>query len=466
MKKTYLVTIFFLLSQITFAQLTLRVNQVPANTPMNDVVYVAGNFQGWDAGDANYQLTEVGNGVWEIEISPAGGMLEFKFTRGSWSTVEGNASGGFIPNRTFNYSGDSTTLDLSILGWEDLGSVGNNSTAASNVQLLDDDFFMPELNRNRKIWIYLPPDYDTSQKDYPVLYMQDGQNVFDAATSFSGEWEVDESLNQLFDDGDYGVIVVAIANGGSHRVDEYSPWINSNYGGGEGDEYLEFIVNTLKPHVDTSFRTLSGREYTGLMGSSLGGLISTFGGIEHQEVFSKIGTFSPSYWFSNESFTHVTTTGKQHPMKIYTIIGELEGNTHVDNVNQMEDTFLDAGFTADELNTTIHNDGQHSEWYWAREFPAAYEWLFGDLDLTSINNTFTNSIQVFPNPTSDYLFIRGIENFENHSIEIYHSSGQLVSRAKLQNDQIDLQNLPKGFYYIKISNPTSILFLGKTTRIN
>jgi len=466
MKKYFLVTTLILFTQFVFGQLTLRVSQVPNNTPANASIYVAGNFQSWNPNDGDYELTSVGNGVFEIEITPVNGLLEFKFTRGSWAAAEGNASGSFLPNRTYNYTGDSVVLDFTILSWEDLSGSGNNSTAASNVQILSNDFFMPELNRNRKIWIYLPPDYNNSQKEYPVLYMQDGQNVFDAATSFSGEWEVDESLNQLFDDGDYGVIVIAIDNGGNSRVDEYSPWINTNYGGGEGEEYMNFIVNTLKPYIDSNYRTFVGREYTGLMGSSLGGLISSFGGIEHQNVFGKIGIFSPSYWFSDQSFSHVATTGKQHPMKIYMIIGEPEGTSHVANVNQMEDTFLDAGFTSDELNRTIHSDGQHSEWYWAREFSAAYEWLYGDLNLTKVNNTSLNFIQIFPNPTSDYLFIQGIKNFENHTIEIFHSSGRLISQAKLQTNQIDVQHLPRGFYYLKILDHRDIVFFGKMTRIN
>lgn len=385
MKKIYTSVIILLLTQTVYAQLTLRITQLPANTPANSSIYVAGSIQGWDPGNADYHLIDVGNGVFEIEFTPSVGTLQFKFTRGSWETVEGNASGGSISNRTYNYTGGSSTLELTILSWEDLSGKSGTSTAASNVQILDEDFFMPQLNRSRRVWIYLPPDYDSLQKDYPVLYMQDGQNVFDAATSFSGEWEVDESLNQLFDNGDYGVIVVAIDNGENLRIDEYSPWNNPDYGGGEGDEYMEFIVNTLKPHIDSNYRTLPSRKYTGLMGSSLGGLISLYGGIQYQDVFSKVGSFSPAYWFADECFDHVTNTGKQEPMKIYTIISALEGTTYLDNMYQMETTLMNAGFTSDELSRTLHNDGEHSEWYWAREFPAAYKWLFGDLDLTGAN---------------------------------------------------------------------------------
>lgn len=465
MKKIFNSIIILLFTQVCFAQLTLRIIELPSNTPTNAYIYVAGNFQGWDPGSDNYKLTDVGNGIFEIEITPSVGALEFKFTRGNWGSVEGNASGGAIPNRTYNYTGAAATLDLTILSWEDLSGSSGTSTATSNVQILDENFFMPQLNRSRRIWIYLPPDYDSSQKDYPVLYMHDGQNVFDASTSFSGEWEVDESLNQLFNEGDYGVIVVAIDNGANLRVDEYSPWNNPNYGGGEGDEYIEFIVNTLKPHIDSNYRTLASREYTGLMGSSLGALISLYGGIEYQDVFSKVGLFSPSYWFADECFDHVENIGKQETMKFYSIIGALEGPTHVNNMNQMKTTLMDAGFTSEELNQMVHNDGQHSEWYWAREFPAAYEWLFGDLDLTASNESLQNSINIFPNPVSKNLFIKGIEKIENQTVEIFYSSGQLRSREKLISNQLDLQQLPLGFYFIRISDESGVIFLEKITRI-
>ena len=217
-------------------------------------------------------LTDLGNGQLEITVNPPIGLVKYKFTRGSWATVEGTSSGGFRPDREYNYTGSAQTTEVVIEGWED---VSQGSTAAPNVHLLDADFFMPQLNRSRRIMIYLPPDYETSQKRYPVLYMHDGQNLFDDATSFSGEWGVDESLNELHSQGDYGCIVVGIDNGGGLRIDELAPWLNTNYNeGGEGAQYMDFIVETLKPHVDANYRTFTGREFTAIMGSSLVGLIS------------------------------------------------------------------------------------------------------------------------------------------------------------------------------------------------
>ncbi len=345
------------------AQLTLTVDAIPADTPEDAQIHVAGSFQGWDPGDPDYELVLGTDGNYSLTFEPEAGGLNFKFTRVSWATVEGNETGGFLPDRYYNYPGGEDELTLQILSWEDIGS--GSSTAADNVSILSEDYYIPRLDRYRRIWIYLPPDYDETETHYHDLYMHDGQNVFDALTSFAGEWEVDETLNELFAEGDPGVIVVAIDNGGVHRIDEYSPWVNSDYGGGEGDDYLQFIINTLKPDIDESYRTRPEREFTGLMGSSLGGLISHYGGIQYEETFSRVGIFSPSYWFAPESFSLLNESDHVLPMRIYIIAGETEGGSAADNVELMGETFLEEGYISDEVLVTIHEDGQHSEWYWA-----------------------------------------------------------------------------------------------------
>lgn len=435
---------------LTFGQLTLRLTDIPNNTPTGDDIYVAGNFNGWDPGNADYILQPQGGEVYEITINPNPGALEFKFTRGSWQTVEGNANGGFLPNRTLNYGGGPQTVELQILSWEGQGG----STAADNVSILSEDFYMPQLDRNRRIWIYLPPDYDTSGKNYPVLYMQDGQNVFDAATSFAGEWEVDESLNQLFEEGDEGVIVVAIDNGGAARIDEYSPWVNPSYGGGEGDAYVDFIVETLKPYIDENYRTLPGREHTGIMGSSLGGLISMYAAVEHQDVFSKAGIFSASFWFADECYTHVAAAGKQAGMRFYLIAGALEGSGggQVADMNAMYNTLLAAGFSEEEVLATAHADGQHSEWYWAREFPAAYEWLFrgGSTDVSQ--PVFKgHSFRFFPNPADSQLQVQAEMWPEKLEYEVLSPDGVTLRKGQLQQGAgIPLKGLSSGLYLIAV----------------
>lgn len=451
---------FLLVFQGLFAQLTINVTSVPDNTPAGEDIYLAGNFNSWNPGNSDYKLTDNGNGTFQITFSPAAGTLQFKFTRGSWATVEGSAQGTYIPNRTLVYSGGAQSVDLTIAGWEGSGSGGG--TLEENAYVLSEDFEIPQLNRTRRIWIYLPPDYETSDKDYPVLYMHDGQNVFDESTSFSGEWEVDESLNDLFENGDEGIIVVAIDNGGIHRIDEYSPWVNATYGGGQGEEYVSFIVETLKPHIDSEFRTKPDRLNTGIMGSSMGGLISFYAAIEHQDVFGKAGVFSPSFWFSNEVYTLVENTGKQHDMKIYMLGGALESSTLIQEMETMEATLLEAGFSASEVIVVSHADGQHSEWYWRREFPDAYIWLFsGVVDAIPFVSQ-NDAIKISPNPFTDSLELEPFKLVESASLNIYALSGKKVfSQQKLSKNSVDLSSLQKGVFILEFVKDGKVILTRK-----
>jgi hypothetical protein len=158
----------------------------------------------------------------------------------------------------------------------------------------------PQLRNTRDIQVYLPPSYKASGRHYPVIYMHDGQNLFDPELSFAGEWGVDETMERLAPVGFEG-IVVAIPNMGGERAHEYSPWVDPRGGGGKGDAYLDFITDTLKPQIDGRFRTLRDREHTGIVGSSMGGLISLYGFLRAPGVFGFCGAMSPSLWFANRA---------------------------------------------------------------------------------------------------------------------------------------------------------------------
>ena len=421
------------------AQLTILVDEIPSYTPPEDPIHIAGDFQGWDPGSPAHQLTKdsmTNNYIITLQVGI--GAIEFKFTRGNWAKVEADEFGGFIPNRTYSGS-DGDTVRLQILGWEDIGALceppdppGSGSTAAENVHIMNDTFYMPQFDRCRRIWVYLPPDYEESDRSYPVMYMHDGQNVFDATTSFISEWEVDETLNRLHVEGDSGVIVVGIDNGGAFRTEEYIPWDNPQIGDTRGELYADFIVNTLKPVVDATYRTLSDRNNTAVMGSSFGGVISSYCGLEYQEVFSKVGAFSQSYWVSEDAFVHADTTGRQHPMRIYQLMGALEGSNAVQDMYRMESTLHDAGFAEDEVISIEKPDGEHSEWFWAREFEAAYLWLFHDQTVsTPTGPNPSGAVKLFPNPATDHITIE-LELFKTSdvNVELYDPVGRLIQSSQ------------------------------------
>jgi metallo-beta-lactamase class B len=366
------------------AQLNIRIS-VPADTPPGATIYVAGTFNGWNPDSPGYELTPANGGLFTIILpEEIRGAVEFKFTLGSWDSVETDSSGADVPNRSFTAPAEGEVFySGTVEAWRD-GKREVESTAGPGVSVLDAEFEIPQLGRTRRVWLYLPPDYTTSNRSYPVLYMHDGQNVFDEATSFAGEWGVDEALDRLHEEGDAGAIVVAVDNGGEHRLDEYSPYIHPSYGGGEGDAYLDFIVHSLKPLVDAKYRTLSDRLHTGIMGSSMGGLISLYAILKHPDVFGRAGVFSPALWIAPDIFEMARSAQPLRPdPRIYIVSGALEGQAGEDEAvymrgqRRMVDTLEAAGFRiGTEVESLIQPDGRHAEWFWRREFPAAYQWLF------------------------------------------------------------------------------------------
>lgn len=362
---------------------------VPDTLPANAEIYVAGSFNDWEPGERRYRLSKQADGTYEITLPdlPAGPM-EFKFTLGSWTHVEVDDAGNDLGNREIVVPEEGgVTYASSIAGWRNPERPWPfpNSTATSSVSILERSFSMDPLDRERRIWLYLPPDYQTSGRAYPVLYMHDGQNLFDDATSYAGEWGVDETLDSLHAAGDPGVIVVGIDNGAELRSDEYSPWRNERLdAGGEGDAYVEFLAETLKPHIDSLYRTKPGPSDTGIMGSSMGGLISTYALFERPDVFRNVGVFSPAYWFAPQIFDRADDVDGPPPeVRVYMMSGALEqaegepDSVYVRDHERMVDLLTAAGYERGEhLSSAIHADGRHAEWFWRREFPAAFQWLF------------------------------------------------------------------------------------------
>jgi predicted alpha/beta superfamily hydrolase len=365
------------------AQLTIRITGVPAGTAGD--IYVAGSFNNWNPGDAAYRLARQGGEYVLTLPSSVRGGVEFKFTRGSWETVELDSAGEGVENRSVIIPENGAATYTAAVGrWQTPGGVPRRpSTARPTVSVLDTAFAMPQLGRTRKVWIYLPPDYATSGKRYPVLYMHDGQNVFDDSTSYAGEWGVDEALDSLHAAGDPGAIVVAVDNGQQVRMDEYSPWRHPRHGGGQGDAYADFLALTLKPWIDRHYRTRPEPESTGVMGSSMGGLISLHAALRHPGVFGRVGVFSPSLWFSDSVWVAARGARVEGTRpRFYFLSGGLEGPADrpgivVGDQQRMVDTLAAAGWAVGtEIHAAAPDDGRHSEWFWRREFPAAYRWLF------------------------------------------------------------------------------------------
>ena len=367
-----------LLSAQAPCRVTFRLS-VPEYTPATASVYLAGNLNDWNPKHPDYKLRRQGK-IFRITISrPRGYTMEFKFTRGDWRSVEKDATGQEISNHRFIFSQDNIEVKLKVGHWADHFSVKQQHTISGKVEIID-NFAMPQLQSRRRIWIYLPQDYLQSDRRYPVLYMHDGQNLFDAATSFSGEWQVDETLERLFREGKHqGVIVVGIDNGGVERRNEYMPWSHPKHGGGKGEAYCQFIVTTLKPYIDNRFRTFPEPEFTGIAGSSLGGLISMYAIVKYPHVFGKAGVFSPAFWFNKKPLLQMIATTSLKKAKIYIDVGTEEGDhkdAYVQDAREVHSKLIASGVPQQQLRLVIDRGAIHHEKAWARRFPTAFLWLF------------------------------------------------------------------------------------------
>jgi len=243
--------------------------------------------------------------------------------------------------------------------------------SAVNVTVIDEAFPMPQLGRTRRIWLYKPEKHDELNKTYPVIYMQDGQNLFDESNAFGEEWEVDETLNAV----SAKCIVVGIDNG-ENRMNEYNFEDHKEYGDGEGEKYIQFIVETLKPYIDKNYKTKPEREHTHIAGSSMGGLISLYGAMHFAETFGGAGVFSPSLWLvpdAPKKFQRIARKNSHLPQRFYFYGGAQEGGdmlTHINNMAKMLHQFP-------QYCIDLHIDpyGDHSEYRWRTMFQSYYTWL-------------------------------------------------------------------------------------------
>jgi len=339
-------------------------------------MYFASSLNGWKAADSAFEFKENAAGILALNIPTQSQKIEYKITKGSWDVAETAKNGNALPNRILEASENNRTIDIAVEGWS--LPQEKKHTASSNVKVLSENFTIPQLKTTRKIWIYLPPDYETSGKKYPVIYMHDGQNLFDEFTSFSGEWNVDETMNKIFAETGKSAIVVGIDNGGDKRLAEYSPWNNEKYKTqGEGNLYVDFLAKTLKPFIDKTYRTEPQASKTVTMGSSMGGLISLYAAVKYPNIFGKAGIFSPAFWFVSKDLNLYLNVNKSNlkNSKFYFVAGKNEDESMVPEIENVDRSLLKKSVPEKNIIVKIDEDGTHSESYWKRELQAGLIWL-------------------------------------------------------------------------------------------
>jgi predicted alpha/beta superfamily hydrolase len=248
------------------------------------------------------------------------------------------------------------------------------SGVAGTVKVLP-QIWSPERENARDIYVYLPPSHDSAERPFPVVYMQDGQNLFDNALAFGAEWQVDENMERLSHLG-LEAIVVGIPNLGAERCDEYSPFRDAKHGGGSGDQYLDFVTRTLKPLIDQRFRTDPSRDATGILGSSMGALISLHAFFARSEVFGFAGVMSPALWFAEHGIFAALEKAPFMPGRLYLDVGTGEGEGTVADARRLHQLLLSKGYRPGETMMYVEDDGaEHSEDAWARRVRTALYYL-------------------------------------------------------------------------------------------
>ncbi|HKB10185.1 MAG TPA: alpha/beta hydrolase-fold protein [Vicinamibacterales bacterium] len=255
----------------------------------------------------------------------------------------------------------------------------------------------PQLRNRRTVDIYLPASYPSGRR-YPVVYMQDGQNLSDPAIAFGGNtWDLDGALERLSASG-LEAIIVGVHNMGEARLAEYSPVPDRRHGGGEADAYLEFLSATLKPRIDRLFRTRPDRDETAILGSSMGGLVSLYAYFRFPSIFGLAGVMSPSIWFGQGAILHFVQEARTPPGRLYIDVGLLEGIGTLRDARRLARLLARKGFARDRRGRRTRGEyagvdrrgrhegrprvryvedpaGRHNEGSWARRLEGALRFL-------------------------------------------------------------------------------------------
>ena len=229
----------------------------------------------------------------------------------------------------------------------------------------------PTPEETRSVVVYLPGNYDEEVRRYPVIYMQDGQNLFDDGTSYSGSWGLSEELVSASRLG-ADAIIVGVYHASQHRINEYSPFVDERVGGGEAAAYITWLCDVLRPVINERYRTLPAREHTGVAGSSMGGLFSLFAIFERSDVFGFAAVMSPSLWFAHGAIFDWVRSRPFADVRIYLDVGAREGAKTLLNAQHMRDLLMSRGYERGERLRWVQDAiGVHHESAWGRRFRKA-----------------------------------------------------------------------------------------------
>lgn len=374
MKKILAYFILILLLNIqSFAQINVKIIVISNNVSESEKIFITGNkpeLGNWNPGIIS--MEKENDSTWSKEFYfSKGAGIELKITKGTWNNEALNDDGGIPGNTNLTVFRD-TIIYFNINNWADFrkqisGQITGDIRYHKN--------FMGKDILTRDIIVWLPPGYNSlTNKYYPVLYMQDGQNIFDPLTSSFGiDWQIDETSDSLIKTKSIDEIIIVGIYNTSRRVSEYK---NND----TGYRYINFIINMLKPFIDSTYRTLPDKNNTAIGGSSLGGLISFIAAWEHPDIFSKAACLSPAFKISDIDFVKTVKdyTGLKKPIKFYIDNGDIGLEKRLQpGVDEMLSVLRDKGYV-DGKDIYYFQDfnADHNEATWAKRVYKFLKYFF------------------------------------------------------------------------------------------
>ncbi len=352
----------------------LHTLQLTLHTPALDdrPVWVTGNFCGWSGG---HELVRREPGQYRVDLAVEDywpDPLDYKFSRGETGSYELTDAGEPMPNHRIPRVSTAQTDHVPFWQWN-----GAPYRPHWLPRYLEHTFAYPTPDTPRRVRVLLPADYDTNpQARYPVLYLNDGQNILGEGEGY-GSWRAEERLAMLASRGQHELILVAIDHGSMSRFAEYTVG-EARTGPGRGEDYLKFLIDTVKLYLDATYRTRPEARYTGIGGSSLGGLISLFGGLLRPDVFGRWLIFSPSLWIAPGILNQVASANVPDEVKVYLYGGGAESRGMARDLVRLKKALESRpkGTASPQLKLILDPTGKHEEWRWSRELPQAIEYLF------------------------------------------------------------------------------------------
>lgn len=287
---------------------------------------------------------------------------------------------GILPATLAIGLGASTRAEAAVASTPAGANAPRASTVAAPSRFETFDVAMPALGLERTVRVYLPRGYTNCEGcRYPVVYFMDGQNVFDAATSYAGEWGADETLDDLLAKHDLAVIAVGVDHGGEARMRELSVWENPEHAPAKGEAFLADLVGAVKPAIDARYRTRPAAASTTIVGSSMGGLMAHAALLRHPEVFGGALIFSPSYWFSPAIAEQTARTPLRPEQRVYVYAGGAESESMVPDAKAMFRRFRASGDGEFDKVLIEYPEGEHNEAAWRMALRGGLCWRFAPI---------------------------------------------------------------------------------------